>query len=161
MPYSHRVFCRDFAAPSLSEVLVWLRQHEYPAAICGGRSAGDLLSNFWDDVELLIDDTDAPLAVLCIRADAAGVDRLTEEVADFVADVGELPDSPSRARVLGHLAATRLLLVIEFPQDGGSPRARETAESIATLFVERAGGLAQRDGVGFLDEDDEIVLGIG
>ena len=140
---------------------VWLGQHDYPATICGGRSAGDLLSNFWDGVELLIDDAEVPLAVRCFRADAAGVDRLTEEVADFVADVRELLDSPARGRVLAHLAATRSLLVIEFATDGGSPQTHETAESIAALFVERAAGLAQRDGVGFLDEDDEIVLGIG
>ncbi len=161
MPFSHRVFCRDFAPLSLSEILLWLRQHNYPVTICGGRSAGDLLSNFWDHVDILVDPSDPPCAVYCFRADAAGVDRLTAEVADFVADVRELPASPSRDRVLDHLSVTRLLVVIEFPPEGDSPGAQETAESIAALFVERASGLAQRDGVGFLDEDDEIILRIG
>jgi hypothetical protein len=50
-----RAFCRDFAAPSLSDLLVSLRQYETPATICGGASAGDLLSTFWDEVELSYD----------------------------------------------------------------------------------------------------------
>lgn len=65
------------------------------------------------------------------------------------------------ASLLAHLSATRSLVVIEFSPEGGWSGAHETAASIAALFVERAAGLAQRDGVGFLDEDDEIVLGIG
>jgi hypothetical protein len=161
MPFSYRVFCRVFDSPSVSEVLVWLRQQEMPAVVCGGRSAGDLLSSFWGDVELSMGTGEAPLHVRCLRADAAGVAALAAEIADFDADVRELPDSPSRARVLADLAATRSLMIVEFPPDGGSSRAHQAAESLMTLFVERAGGLAQRDGVGFLDEDDDVLLSLG
>jgi hypothetical protein len=161
MPFSYRVFCRIVDSPSLSEALVWLRQHELPAVICGGRSAGDLLSSFWDDVELSLAAGETPLRVRCLRADATGVAALAAEIADFDTDVRELPDSPSRARVLADLAATRSLLVVEFPPDGGSPKEHEAAESLMTLFVERASGLAQRDGVGFLDEDDDVLLSMG
>jgi hypothetical protein len=161
MPFSNRVFCRDSTSPSLSEVLVWLRQRDYPAAVWGGQPAGDLLSCFWDDVALAIGDGEAPLDVRCFRADPAGVDRLTEEIADFIADVSELRDSTARSRVLSHLAATRLLVIIEFGPSGGSHAAHEAAAALMTLFVERADGLGQRDGVGFLDEDDEVILGLG
>lgn len=161
MSFSNRVFCRDLSSPSLSEVLVWLRQHEYPTKIGGGQSAGDLLSNFWDDVQLSVHEDEGPLRVKCYRADAASAARLAEEIADFAADVRELPESEGRTRVLEHLSATRSLVVVEFPPEGSSAHVHETAESILALFAERAGGLAQRDGVGFLDEDDEVVLVIG
>jgi len=105
--------------------------------------------------------SDRLLTLACLRPDAAGLRRLTDEVADFVADVRELPPSAARAQVLDHLAATRQLLVIEFPPDTDAPSLEQGAASIAALFVERAGGLTQRDGVGFLDEDDDLILPLG
>ena len=161
MPFTYRVFCRELASPSLSEVLIWLRQHGNPVRIGGGRSAGDLLSNFWDDVQLSVHDAEPPLRVQCFRADAVSASRLAEEIADFVEDIQELPESEGRARVLAHLAGTRSVVVVEFPPEGSSSQVQDTAESILTLFAERAAGFAQRDGVGFLDEDDEVVLAIG
>lgn len=161
MPFSHRVFCQEIALPSLSEILVWLRQHEYPVKLAGGRSAADLLSSFWEELAFSVDDAEDPLVLTCLRADRAGMARLTEEIADFVADVEELPASSGRERVLGHLGATQALVIIEFGPDGGSTRAHDTAESIAMLLMERARGMAQRDGQGFLDEDDELILALG
>src|SRR5205823_15004514 len=93
MPFSARVFCRDSATPSLSDLLVWMRQQDEPATISGGASAGDLLSSFWHEVVLTYDAREAPFTVRCVRADAAGGERLRAEVADFVADVSELPPS--------------------------------------------------------------------
>ena len=61
MPFSHRVFCRLLEAPSLSEVLIWLRQHGFGTKISGGRSASDLLSCYWDDVFLQTVAEDATL----------------------------------------------------------------------------------------------------
>ena len=78
-----------------------------------------------------------------------------------MADVQELPDTPARARVLEHLAAVRSLVVVEFSTHHVSDQAEEVAGAVLALFVERAGGLAQRDGVGFLDEDDDVVLALG
>ena len=85
---------------------------------------------------------------------------MKDAVADFVADVAELPASSGRARVLEHLASTRAVLVVEFPSKGSGPTAEEAAECVTTLFAERADGLAQRDGVGFVDEDDDIILAL-
>ena len=170
MPFSHRIFCRDVTMPSLSELLVWLRQHEFEVTPAGARSVGDRLSagerlndplsSFWDQLALLVDPAEPPITLTCARADRAGMTRLVDEVADFVADIEELPDTPARARVLEHLRASRALVIIEFGPEGGSRRAHFTAESIAELLVERAGGLAQRDGEGFLDEDDDPLLAL-
>jgi hypothetical protein len=158
MPFSHRIFCRESALPSLSEVLVWLRQHDFEVKPAGGRSGGDVLSSFWDELALSVDPSEPLLTMACARA---GTSRLVDEVADFTADLAELPDSPGRARVLEHLVTTRALVVIEFGPEGGTRRAHDTAESIAELLVERAGGLAQRDGEGFLDEDDALIIRLG
>jgi hypothetical protein len=158
MPFSHRIFCRETAMPSLSEVLVWLRQHDFEVKPAGGRSAGDVLSSFWEELALSIDPSEPPLTMTCARA---GTPRLVEEVADFAADVEELPESPGGARVLAHLVMARALVIIEFGPDGGSRRAHYTAESIAELLVERAGGLAQRDGEGFFDENDDLIIRLG
>jgi hypothetical protein len=161
MPFSNRAFCRALESPSLSELLIWLRQQGTPATqISQARPSGDLLSSFWERADLQIAGEPA-LALECIRADAAGVDRLTAAVGDFVADVQELPDTPARARVLEHLAAVRSLVVVEFSTHHVSDQAEEVAGAVLALFVERAGGLAQRDGVGFLDEDDDVVLALG
>src|SRR6185369_1854571 len=55
MPFCTRVFCRDTTPPSLSEALFWLRQREIPVTITGGSSQHDLLSSFWEEVELSYD----------------------------------------------------------------------------------------------------------
>lgn len=153
-----RAFCRDFAAPSLSDLLVSLRQYETPVTISGGASAGDLLSPFWQDVRLSYDVAEAPLRVRCLRGSGADAAAFAEELADFVADVRELPETPARTRVLDHLAATRVLVVVEYPPEGVSFTGQQTVEGVINCLVERSGGLAQRDGVGFLDEDDDAVI---
>jgi len=122
MPFSTRVFCREPVVPSLSELLMWMRQFEAPLTIVGGPSGGDLLSSFWEEAELSYDADEAPLRLACFRADAAGIERLREEVADFVADVEELPASDGRARVLEQLGATRAVVITEFPPEGVSSR---------------------------------------
>lgn len=144
--------------PSLSEVLVWLRQHDFEVKPAGGRSAGDVLSSFWEELALSADPSEPPLTMTCARE---GTTRLVEEVADFTADLEELPATEARTRVLEHLVMTRALVIIEFGPEGGSRRAHYTAESIAEVLVERAGGLAQRDGEGFLDEDDALIIRLG
>lgn len=161
MPFSHRVFCRVLESPSLSETLVWLRQQGFAVNISGGRSANDLLSCYWTDITLETGAEDAPLHLKCLRADASGLDPMKDEVADFIADVNELEESPARDQVLRWLASTRALVIVEFPAHGASPDAEAIGESVAALFVERAQGMAQRDGVGFLDEDDDVVLALG
>lgn len=163
MPFSNRVFCRNLESPSLSELVVWLRQYGLEAQIRHAQPAGDLLSSFWERVELQIGaegPAAPPMSLECLRADATGMQRLAEALADFVTDVRELPDTSARARVLAHLAATRSLVVVEFSPAEGSDRAEVVGNAILTLFVERADGLAQRDGAGFLDEDDDVFLSL-
>ena len=52
------------------------------------------------------------------------------------------------------------MLVVVFPSKGSGPTAEQAAECITTLCAERADGLAQRDGVGFVDEDDDVILAL-
>jgi hypothetical protein len=160
MPFCLRAFCRDFAAPSLSELLIWLKQYETPATIVPGtvRPEADLLSSFWDEAQLSYDAGEAPLTVRCLRATGPGAAAFAEELADFQADVEELPESRARARVLEQLAATRLLVLVEFPPEGVSFTGQQTAEGVVNSLVERAGGMAQHDGSGFLDPDDDSVI---
>jgi len=160
MAFCLRAFCRDFAAPSLSELLVWLKQYETPATIVPGSvpPEADLLSSFWDEVQLSYDAEEAPLTVRCLRGTGAGASAFVEELADFVSDVEELPDTKVRARVLEQLAATRLLVMVEFPPEGVSFTGQQTAEGVVNSLVERAGGMAQHDGAGFLDPDDDSVI---
>lgn len=160
MAFCLRAFCRDFAAPSLSELLVWLKQYETPATIVPGsvRPDADLLSSFWDQAQLSYDTQEAPLTVRCLRDTGAGASAFAEELADIVSDVEELPDSKVRARVLEQLAATRLLVIVEFPPEGVSFTGQQTAEGVVNSLVERAGGMAQHDGAGFLDPDDDSVI---
>jgi len=75
-----------------------------------------------------------------------------------VADVRELPDSKARAKVLEHLGATNVLVVVEYPPEGVSFTGQQTVEGVVNSLVERSGGLAQRDGEGFLDEGDDSVI---
>jgi hypothetical protein len=161
MAFCLRAFCRDFAAPSLSELLVWLRQYETPVTIAeeANPPAAELLSSYWDQVRLSYDAGEAPLTVRCYRAAGPGAATFAEELADFVADVRELADSPARSRVLDQLGATRVLVVVELPPEGVSFAGQQTAEGVVNTLVERAGGMAQRDGDGFLDpEDDSVIL---
>ena len=170
MPFSNRVFCRDLESPSLSELLVWMSQQGHQAKISDARPPGDLLSNFWDRVELQVGQggpagaggSEGSAVVLeCLRANSDGIDALMDALTDFATDVRELPDSSARTRVLEHLAAARSLVVVEFSPFEPSDRAEEIGNAILALFVERAGGLGQRDSVGFLDEDDDVILPLG
>jgi hypothetical protein len=165
MPFSTRIFCRDQAVPSVSEMLLWLHQHGRPVTVdapgAGGAPGLDMLSSLWDVVWLSYDPEEAPLVVRCFRADAAGIDRLREELRDFDGDVRELPPSRGRERVLAQLHATRALVIVELPPEGVSARGQQTSDFIAALFVERSDGMVQRDGTGFLDEDDDLVLALG
>lgn len=164
MPFSHRAFCTVSESPSLSEVLVWLRQNGHHAKISGGSSADDLLSCYWEDVQLIEGEGDSALNLRCLRRDTPGSSTrraFAETVADFVTDVDELPQSAARERVLAQMANARTVLVVEFPADGVFRAAETLAECITALFVERAQGLAQRDGVGFVDEDDDLILALG
>ena len=162
MPFSTRVFCREGTAPTLTELLAWQRQHGTPIVIVGGAGAMDLLSPVWTEAIISYDPDEEPFTLRCDHAsDARGAERLRAEVADFLEDLEELPESPERARVMEHLAASRFVLVVEFPQDGAGPRGYETNGWVMSLFVERAGGMVQCDGIGFYDEDDEIILRLG
>lgn len=162
MAFSTRVFCRESTAPTLTELLAWQRQHGTPVMLVDGRTPADLLSPFWAEAKVSYDADEAPFLLRCHHAgDRVGARRLREEITDFRADLGELPDSPERARVMAHLAATRFLLVVEFPEGGVGARGYETNGWLMGLFVERAGGLVQCDGIGFYDENDEIILRLG
>jgi hypothetical protein len=162
MPFSTRVFCRESTAPTLTELIAWQRQHGTPVVLVDGHAAADLLSPFWTLATVSYDADEEPFVLRCHHAgDPAGAARLREEVADFLDDLGELPDSPERARVIDHVSRARFLLVVEFPEDGAGPRGYETNGWLMSLFVERAGGMVQCDGIGFYDEDDEIILRLG
>jgi hypothetical protein len=163
MPFATRVFCRAPDAPTLSELLVWQRQHETPVVVVGGASASELLAPAWTEAQLSYDEDEEPFTVRCLHAGDAGggAARLREEVADFLDDLGELPPGEAVDRVRAQVAATQMLLVVEFPAAGVSARGYETNGWLMSLFVERAAGMVQCDGIGFYDEDDEIILRLG
>src|SRR5216110_1890814 len=155
MPFCMRAFCRDYAAPSVSDLLVWLKEYETPVTLAGAASSGDLLSTFWDEVFFRYAPGEGLLRVRCLRSTGPGSVAFGEEVGDFVTDVGELPESPARARVLNHLAATHVLVVVEYPPEGVTFQGQQTVEGVINSLVEHAGGLGQKDGAGFLDEEDD------
>jgi hypothetical protein len=162
MAFSTRVFCTEGTAPTLTELLGWQRQHGTPVVLVSGGAAADLLSPFWSAAEVSYDPDEDPFMLFCHHAtDPVGAARLREEVGDFIADLGDLPESDERARVLAHLEATRFVLVVEFPEDGVGPSGYEANGWMMSLFVERAGGMVQCDGIGFYDADDEIILRLG
>jgi hypothetical protein len=162
MAFSTRVFCGEGTAPTLTELLAWQRQHGTPVILVGGHGADDLLSPFWTEAVISYDAEEAPFTLRCHHAgDPAGAARLRDEVADFVDDLRELPDSDARARVIAHLEHTRFVLVVEFPEDGVGPGGYETNGWLMSLFVERADGMVQCDGIGFYGGDDEIILRLG
>ncbi len=162
MAFSTRVFCREPTAPTLTELIAWQRQHGTPIVLENQRAPAELLSPFWTEAVVSYDADEPPFVLRCHHAgDPAGGARLGEEVADFLADLGELPDSAERARVMGQVRAARFLLVVEFPAGGVGARGYETNGWLMSLFVERAGGMVQCDGIGFYDENDEIILRLG
>ena len=164
MAFATRVFCQEASAPTLTELLAWQRQHGTPVVLLegGGASAADLLSPFWTHAVVSYDDDEEPFTLRCHHAgDPAGAVRLRAEVADFLDDLRELPASDARAAVIAHLENTRFVLVVEFPEDGVGARGYESNGWLMSLFVERAGGMVQCDGIGFYDSDDQIILRLG
>ena len=139
-----------------------MRQQGTPVTIVGGRSENDLLSTSWTEIELSYDADEAPFTVRCHHAaDPAGALALRAEISDFLDDLGELPASEALDRVRRQIQATRFLVVVEFPEQGVSKRGYETNGWLMSIFVERGAGMVQCDGIGFYDEDDEILLPLG
>lgn len=162
MAFCTRVFCRGAIPPTLSALLVHLRQHGLSAMIVGGASSRDLLSLDWNEVSLAYEDGAEPLTIRCHHAGKTnGGSGLHAEVADFLEDLTELPPSPERDRVAAHLQASRFVVVVEFPPSEVSALGYECNGWVMNLFVTQADGLVQCDGVGFSDEDDEIILRLG
>jgi hypothetical protein len=162
MAFSMRVFCREAAAPTLSEVLLALRKRGVMAVLVGDTASQDLLSPAWTRAALGYDEAAEPLVVRCLRAaDPAEARDLHAEVGDFLDDLQELPPSPGRERVIAHLRQSRLLAVVEFPPGGVPPSAYEANGWLLQLFVVRSAGLVQCDGVGFSDEEDNVILRLG
>ena len=162
MAFCTRVFCQDEPGPTISDVLMWLRQHDTPVMIVGGESATDLVNPWWTEVQLAYQPDEPPLAIRCHRrSDPTGSPRLDDELRDFNDDLAELPESPEREHILRHLAMTVFVVVVEFPTQGVIPRAYETNGWLMSVFVERAGGMVQCDGIGFYDGDDEVTLRLG
>ena len=160
--FATRVFCREGAAPTLTEVLAWQRQHGTPVMLLDAASPGDLLSPVWAEAVVSYDADEEPFVLRCHHAsDPAGAAHLREEVGDFLDDLHELPDTDERARVIAHLRGARFVLVVEFPDHGVGPRGYETNGWLMSLFVERADGMVQCDGIGFYDANDEIILRLG
>lgn len=162
MAFCTRVFCRGAVAPTLSELLVYLRQHDVPCMIVGGSSARDLLDPDWSEAALEYEEGADPLVVRCFHAsDPAGLAGMRVEVADFLDDLEEVTPAPGRDHVIAHLRATRLVVVVTFPPMEVGPRGYEANGWLMNLFVSQAEGLVQCDGVGFSDENDEIILRLG
>jgi hypothetical protein len=160
--FSTRVFCREELAPPLSEVLLWLLQRNTPVALASGAAAPDLLSPFWTEAALSYDPEEPPLTLRCHRmGQPAGAARIREEVEDFLADLSELPSGAAVEQVTRHLQATRMLLIVEFPEAGVTDRGYEANGWLMALFVERAMGMVQCDGIGFYDDDSEVILRLG
>jgi hypothetical protein len=162
MPFATRVFCRESTAPTLTELIAWQRQHGTPIVLDSAHAPADLLSPFWAEATISYDPDEAPFVLRCHHGgDPAGAAQLRAEVSDFLEDLGELPDSAERARVMAHVSGARFVLVVEFPASGVGPRGYETNGWLMSLFVERADGMVQCDGIGFYDENDEIILRLG
>jgi hypothetical protein len=162
MAFSTRVFCSEGNAPTLTELLAWQRQHGTPIMLEGEIPPADMLSPLWTEATVSYDPEEDPFQLSCAHAgDPAGAQRLRAEVNDFLEDLADLPASDERDRVIGHLNATRFVLVVEFPEGGVGPRGYETNGWLMSLFVDRAGGMVQCDGIGFYDENDEIILPLG
>jgi hypothetical protein len=162
MAFSTRVFCSEGTAPTLTELLAWQRQHGTPIMLEGEVAPADMLSPLWTEAIVSYDPEEQPFRLHCAHAgDPAGAARLRAEVNDFVEDLADLPESEERARVIAHLTSARFVLVVEFPENGVGPRGYETNGWLMSLFVDRAGGMVQCDGIGFYDADDEIILRLG
>jgi len=162
MAFATRVFCKNEPGPTIGDLLMWLRQQDLPVEIAGGASRGDLVSPWWTEVLLAYDPAEPPFRVRCLRnGNPAEAAALRAEARDFLDDLAELPEGPARERVRAHIEAARFVVVVEFPPTGVVQRGYATNGWLMGLFVERAGGMVQCDGIGFYDEDDEIILRMG
>jgi len=159
MAFCHRVFCRRPSLPIPSTLLLDLQRAGHAVRFAGGR-ASDLVEPLWARVQLATPD-EPPFQVERLQPEVGTAVALAEELADFRADVAELPPSDGRAAITALLSETRAIVRVSFPADGLGPRGETAVEALCDLLAETTDGLVQRDGEGFFDEAGDEVLALG
>lgn len=154
MGYYVRAFCASDAVPTVNAVLDDLRGQGLQVTAEGVDTA-QLDSPEWTEFELSYKPGNLPIPVECNRN--SGEDSLaSEEVSEFLEELEELDDSPSKARVTEHLKSTRFIITCQLLSDvadGGY----ETNSAFLDYFVRNCGGMVYADLEGFYDGEEMLL----
>jgi len=161
MAFCHRVFSRQSALPTLSELLLALRRRGHALELADHTAVTALSESFWTRVQLRAAPQEAAFVVERLQHEVGTAAALAEELADFRDDVAELAPSDGREVVGNLLEETRAVVRVAFPADGLGPKGEEAVEALCDVLIEQGDGLVQRDGAGFFDEDGDEVLALG
>ena len=157
MGYYVRAFCTSPEVPCIKIVLADL-QNRGLAVRAEVDDEAKLVSADWSQFDLFYKPDKKPVVVECNRDD--GDESLCrKECNEFIEEIHELDDTPSRDRVIGHLKRTTFVVVCQLLSDIDDDGYTANGEFLA-YFVRHCGGLVQADGEGFY-EGDEITLDMG
>jgi hypothetical protein len=150
--YFVRAFTGHDARTPLRKVLEWAAAHGAELALESGASI-DLDTPDWR--QAVVVHARRRFVVEATRPGDDG-DLLADEVAEFADQLGELPDSPERQRVLECLRGARAVVAAQLFRGRDDP-GLDAAVTFLQFFVETDGGMIQADEVGFF-EGDELIL---
>jgi hypothetical protein len=157
MPYRVRVFCTGEKCPSLTEVVESARASGIALGVTPDGDDG-LDSPDWTGCEITYDPDRHPIVVECDRDE--GEDSLVrEEAQEFIDRIEDLPETPSRERVIDHLQRTQFIVACQLLSDIDD-RGHEAKGAFLRYFVTHCGGLLHADGEGFY-QDRKLILETG
>ena len=154
MAYYFRAFCTAEQAPSLAEVLGWVRER----GVTLQASPAELEQWGRAPVPLKYAQDATPFYAELNRN--TGADSLcAQEASEFAEMVGEVKKAPrTRARILQHLQDTKYIVACRIDDPAGfSDAGWHAIDVLLAYFIVHSNGMIQADGQGFY-EKGEIAL---
>jgi hypothetical protein len=166
MAFCHRVFSRQSALPTLSELLLALRRRGHVLDLADGTAVTALSEPFWQRVLLRAaqegqEGKEGAFLLERLQREVGTAAALAEELADFREDVDDLAASDGRENVRRLLDEAQAIVRVAFPVEGLGSRGEAAVEILCDILAEQGDGLVQRDGEGFFDVDGDEVLALG
>ena len=150
MPTPLRVYCPGPEAPTTTELLAFARARGRALQPYEAYGYDDPGARDWDSLGLLWRPDRPPLFVELERPEGPDGRHVSQAILAAKRAIASLPPSPARDEAARRLAATTFVAAIQVPIDGTDDAAWAAAEALAACFEERAQGVTEVLGRGFV-----------
>ncbi len=145
-----RAFCVCEEVPPVTKLVQWLATRDINLKVENGDPM-KMQSRGWEQASLIYKDGKLPIIARCTRTDAKGNGSASEELKQFLEQIGSPGKSRAKKRVVDHLKGTRFIISLRLPKGDMDDEGWDANGQILTYFVEHCGALIFADGEGFYE----------